>query len=306
MLRTWFACGLASTLLYTACGAGEESGLFGDVKPGGGRGGTATSIDPSLGSDGGSSEEPAPTTGGRAATGGALGAGGEREPEPTPGGQDPGGGGVPASGGVSADPSAGSDDPGAAGENAGGTATGSGGNDSGGAGGSDSGGSNTGGSETGGTTGGSETGGNGTGGSTGGTTGGSGTGGSTGGTTGGTTGGSETGGRGQGGAACRSAREQLEKLLIEAQSCDPDQRGACKSRVANECACEDVPVGDPLSEAIELYLQQLERVRKVCGTLDCVTFVCNEVSARCAPLDDGGGQCVSAGNTPTPRPRPTK
>lgn len=295
MLRTWLTWGLTSTLLYTACGGGSENELFGNVKPG--SGGSSTSIEPSLGEDGGSSEGPPSTAAGKAATGGRV----AQNDLPAGGGHDAGSGGAANVGGGPAEPSAGSSEPGAAGESAGGATSGTGGTDSGG--GHETGGQQTGGNASGGTTGGSETGGTGTGGSTGGTTGGTGTGGSTGGTTGGTTGGSATGGQAQGGAgACAVARAQLQKLLIEAQECDPDSRSACKSLVPDECECNNIPVGDPVSDATSLYLDQLERVKKACGEIRCVALVCTEVVGHCSPRTEGPGHCVALINTPEPTP----
>jgi hypothetical protein len=293
MFRTWLTWGLTSTLLYTACGGGSENELFGNVKPGSGSGGTGKSIEPSIGENAGSPGEPGLPTGGKTSAGsqGAGSSGGESEPPAATGGHDAGSGGASTPGGVPGEPAAGASDPGSAGEGPGGASNGSGGTTGGGAsGGNETGGNQTGGNETGGTTGGSETGGTGSGGTTGGTTGGTGTGG----TTGGTTGGSATGGAAQGGAgACAVARAQLQKYLNEAQECDPDARTACRSLVSDECECNNVPVGDPISDATSLYLDQLERVRKACGPVYCVNLVCTEVVGHCSPRTEGRGHCVA-------------
>ncbi len=291
MLRTWLTWGLSSAaLLYTACGGGNENELFGNVKPGGSSGGRHTSIEPSLGEDGGSVETPGSPTGGEAAIGNLdAGSGGAPEAAPASGGQDAGLGGA-SPGGAAGESAAGANEPGSGGESSGGAANGSGGTESGGTtGGTETGGSETGGNESGGTTGGSETGGSGTGGSTGGTgTGGTGTGG----TTGGTTGGSATGGQG-GAAGCVVAQAQLQKLLNEAQECDPEARSACRSLVPDECECNNVPVGDPISDATSLYLEQLERVKKACELRACLTLECTDVTGHCSPRGEGRGHCVA-------------
>src|SRR5687767_9699611 len=113
MLRTWLTWGLTSTLLYTACGGGNENELFGNVKAG--SGGSRTSIEPSLGDDGGNSEQPGAAAAGKAAIGGqAAISGGQGDPPAASGGQDDGNGGASSPGGVAGEPSAGTNEPGAA------------------------------------------------------------------------------------------------------------------------------------------------------------------------------------------------
>src|SRR5690349_5937293 len=112
MFRTWLTWGLSSTLLYTACGGGNENELFGNVKAG--SGGSGTSIEPSLGEVGGNSEGSGTGGAGKSATGGrAVSSGGQSDPPAATGGQDVGGGGASSPGGVAGEPSAGTNEPGA-------------------------------------------------------------------------------------------------------------------------------------------------------------------------------------------------